>query len=310
MLKTMNIGIDHGYYAIKTRHFSFPAGIAVYSHEPYTLQNTLEYGGKFYVCGTGRQPILRNKTENDNYYLLTLAAIAREIKQRGENTECSVTLAAGLPLAGFGREKKFFREYLLRSSQPVCFKFEGVPYKITIEDVKLFPQGYSAIAIHPELIQNEPSVLLMDIGGWTVDLMRLDNGVPNASTCRSLELGMIRCIDETKEQVRRDVGLSVTDAQVERVLAGKPCIMDEKARSIIRRQGRLYTERLLSAVMESGFDLKAIPVVMLGGGASVVKGNVSPQDGLCRVFALTDDRVNAEGFERILGQFSGGLGKG
>lgn len=310
MLKTMNIGIDHGYYAIKTRHFSFPAGIAVYSHEPYTLQNTLEYGGKFYVCGTGRQPILRNKTENDNYYLLTLAAIAREIKQRGENTECSVTLAAGLPLAGFGREKKFFREYLLRSSQPVCFKFEGVPYKIAIEDVKLFPQGYSAIAIHPELIQNEPSVLLMDIGGWTVDLMRLDNGVPNASTCRSLELGMIRCIDETKEQVRRDVGLSVTDAQVERVLAGKPCSMDEKARSIIRRQGRLYTERLLSAVMESGFDLKAIPVVMLGGGASVVKGNVSPQDGLCRVFALTDDRVNAEGFERILGQFSGGLGKG
>lgn len=310
MLKTMNIGIDHGYYAIKTRHFSFPAGIAVYSHEPYTLQNTLEYGGKFYVCGTGRQPILRNKTENDNYYLLTLAAIAREIKQRGENTECSVTLAAGLPLAGFGREKKFFREYLLRSSQPVCFKFEGVPYKITIEDVKLFPQGYSAIAIHPELIQNEPSVLLMDIGSWTVDLMRLDNGVPNASTCRSLELGMIRCIDETKEQVRRDVGLSVTDAQVERVLAGKPCSMDEKARSIIRRQGRLYTERLLSAVMESGFDLKAIPVVMLGGGASVVKGNVSPQDGLCRVFALTDDRVNAEGFERILGQFSGGLGKG
>ena len=306
----MNIGIDHGYYAIKTRHFSFPAGIAVYSHEPYTLQNTLEYGGKFYVCGTGRQPILRNKTENDNYYLLTLAAIAREIKQRGENTECSITLAAGLPLAGFGREKKSFREYLLRSSQLVCFKFEGVSYKITIEDVKLFPQGYSAIAIHPELIQNEPSVLLMDIGGWTVDLMRLDNGVPNASTCRSLELGMIRCIDETKEQVRRDVGLSVTDAQVERVLAGKPCSMDERARSIIRKQGRLYTERLLSAVMESGFDLKAVPVVMLGGGASVVKGNVSPQDGLCRVFALTDDRVNAEGFERILGQFSGGLGKG
>ena len=37
----MNIGIDHGYYAIKTRHFSFPAGIAVYSHEPYTLQNKM-----------------------------------------------------------------------------------------------------------------------------------------------------------------------------------------------------------------------------------------------------------------------------
>lgn len=26
----MIIGIDHGYYAIKTRHFKFPAGVAVY----------------------------------------------------------------------------------------------------------------------------------------------------------------------------------------------------------------------------------------------------------------------------------------
>ena len=73
--------------------------------------------GKFFVCGTGRQPILRNKMENDNYYLLTLAAIAKEIKQRSGRTECSVNIAAGLPLAGFGREKKPFREYFLRSSQ-------------------------------------------------------------------------------------------------------------------------------------------------------------------------------------------------
>ena len=67
MRKTMNIGIDHGYYVIKTRYSSFPAGITEYSHDPYTLQNTPEYGGKYFACGTGRQPILRNTTENDNY---------------------------------------------------------------------------------------------------------------------------------------------------------------------------------------------------------------------------------------------------
>ena len=177
---------------MKTRHFTFQAGITAYRYEPYTLQNTLEYQGKYYVCGTGRQPILRNKMENDNYYLLTLAAITKEIQQRGEKRECAVNLGAGLPLAGFGREKKAFREYLLRSSQPVNFKFEGISYQVTIQDVRLFPQGYSAIAVHPELIRGEPSVLLMDVGGWTVDLMRLDNGIPNASTCRSLELGMKR----------------------------------------------------------------------------------------------------------------------
>ena len=298
----MNIGIDHGYYAIKTRHFSFPAGISEYSHEPYTLQNTLEYGGKFFVCGTGRQPILRNKMENDNYYLLTLAAIAKEIKQRGEKAECSVNLAAGLPLAGFGREKKPFREYLLRSSQPVCFKFEGIPYKVTIEDVKLFPQGYSALALHPEYLKNEPSVLLVDIGGWTVDLMRLDNAVPNAATCRSLELGVIRCIDETAEQVRRNTGLSVTETQIERVLRGESCSMAEEARRIIQENGRKYIERILSAVTESGFDLRAVPTVFMGGGSAILKRHVTAQDAICRPVFIEDVHANATGYERIVEQ--------
>ena len=132
-----------------------------------------------------------------------------------------------------------------------------------------------------------------------MDLMRLDNGIPNASTCRSLELGMIRCVDEAKEQVRRETGLSVTDAQAERILAGQSCSMDENARTIIQKQGRIYTEALLSAAMEAGFDLKAVPAVMLGGGASVIQ----------RVFTLLDDKVNAEGFERILGQFSSSVSK-
>ena len=51
------IGIDHGYYAIKTAHCSFPAGLTGYGeHEPYTRQGLLEFGGCFFVCGSGRQP--------------------------------------------------------------------------------------------------------------------------------------------------------------------------------------------------------------------------------------------------------------
>ena len=35
------IGIDHGYYAIKTAHCSFPAGLTSYGeHEPYTSKDS------------------------------------------------------------------------------------------------------------------------------------------------------------------------------------------------------------------------------------------------------------------------------
>ena len=181
------IGIDHGYYAIKTAHCSFPAGLTSYGeHEPYTRQGLLELGGCFFVCGSGRQPIQRDKTVNDNYYLLTLAAIAREILQRGLPPECSVRIAAGLPLTSFGRDKPKFKDYLLRSNQPVNFKFEGVEYSIAIEEVAIFPQGYAALMTETGLLQDEPSMLLMDLGGWTVDLMRIDNAIPVSDTAHSL----------------------------------------------------------------------------------------------------------------------------
>ena len=90
------------------------------------------------------------------------------------------------------------------------------------------------------------------------------------------------------------------DAQIEQVLAGRPCSLEETVRGLIREQGRLYTERLLSAVLEAGFDYHALPVVMMGGGASVVSRHIRPSDGLCRTVTLLDDRVNAQGYERAV----------
>ena len=298
----MIVGIDHGYYAIKTKHVSFPSGIIKYDYEPYTMQNVLQYRGKYYVCGTGRQTLVKNKTSNDNYYLLTLAAIAEEIKHRKTERKTEVILAVGLPLSSFGREKQGFREYLLRKEQPVCFLYESEWYEIQIKDVKLFPQGYSALALHPEYLKDEPSVLLVDVGGWTVDLMRLDNAVPNAATCRSLELGVIRCIDETAEQVRRNTGLSVTETQIERVLRGETCSMAEDARVVIQENGRKYIERILSAVTESGFDLRAVPSVFMGGGSAILKRHVTAQDAICRPVFIEDVHANAAGYERIVEQ--------
>ncbi|MFR4595910.1 MAG: ParM/StbA family protein, partial [Oscillospiraceae bacterium] len=209
MTEPITIGVDHGYAAMKTAHCSFPSGLAEYEHEPYTQKNVLCYDGKYYVVGSGRQPLQQDKTVDENYYLLTLAAIAKEIAYRNAPTTTSVILAAGLPLTSFGREKKAFRAYLLREGKPVSFSYEGISYETSVQDVKLFPQGYAAILQHSDLL-NEPSVILADIGGWTVDIMRLDNRIPYAASCRSLELGMIRCLDEIAEQVRRSLNLSLT----------------------------------------------------------------------------------------------------
>ena len=303
MSESMIVGVDHGYAAMKTAHFSYPSGLVAYEHEPYTLKDVLEYGGKFYVVGSGRQALQKNKTQTEDYYLLTLAAIAKELSFRHADPAAEIHLAAGLPLTSFGREKNAFREYLLRDGKTVNFRYEGQEYSIAIRKVSLFPQGYAAV-LTQSILLDEPSVIVADIGGWTVDLMRLDDRIPNAATCRSMELGMIRCLDEISEQIRRSLGLSMTAAQIESVLRADASRMDEDAKKIIRQEAEHYTKHLLSAIAESGLDVRAMPAVFLGGGAALLKQYVSAADGLCRPIILDDVSLNAKGYERLTEQMA------
>ena len=298
------IGIDHGYAAMKTAHYSFPTGLVAYTHEPYSNNHVLEYDGQFYVIGSGRQALQKDKTATEDYYLLTLAAIAMELEARKLPGEAAVILAAGLPLTSFGRDKKAFRQYLLRDSNPIDFRYEDRPYRISIKDVQLFPQGYSAVIWQPELLE-QPSVIVADIGGWTVDLMEVDNQVPNAATCRSLELGVIRCLNEISEQLRRTLGLSLTNTQIESVMRGATTTLPREAKELIQRETERYTARLLSAIQECGLDYRAMPMVVLGGGASILARHVSPRAGLCGLFTLEDDKRNAQGFQRLCERMSG-----
>lgn len=287
------IGIDHGFGYTKTANTYFSSGVTLFENEPYTQRDVLKLNKKYYVCGSGRQGLTKDKTEDENYFILTLAAIAKEIEFRKLNRHCNVLIAAGLPLTSFGREKQAFEKYLSAQS-PICFDYERNSYKIHIVGVKLFPQGYTAIAYKNKLLSREPSQILIDIGSWTVDCMMINNAIPDANACRSLELGVIRCIEETQEEVRRSLNLSITPAQIEQVLLRKECRLNPNVKQIILAQGEKYTNKLFKSLTESGFDTRAIPTIMMGGGAEIVKPYLKKHEP---IDILNDIHANAKGYE-------------
>ena len=75
---TFIIGIDSGYGNIKTANCCFPASVAAYDTEPVFKDNMLVYGNRFYLIGEGHKEFLADKTRDNDYYVLALAAIARE----------------------------------------------------------------------------------------------------------------------------------------------------------------------------------------------------------------------------------------
>ena len=126
-----------------------------------------------------------------------------------------------------------------------------------------------------------------------------------AATCRSLGnwCYLLYCNEIRETGTRRNTGLSGPQTQIERVCTrGKPSSMPAEVVSLIERQGRLYIEKILSAITEAGFDLRAVPSVFMGGGAAIFKHRVSEQDRLCRPIYLTDVHANAAGYERIVRQ--------
>lgn len=92
------IGIDHGWSMMKTVTQVFVTGVKEITTTPALFGDVLEYDGKYYKIGTVRQEVKDTKVEDDSFYLLTLAAVAKELKKRGLS-DAKVFLAVGLPLA-------------------------------------------------------------------------------------------------------------------------------------------------------------------------------------------------------------------
>ena len=105
------IGIDHGYGNIKTANHCFKTGITTHDSEPLFTKDMLTYNGKYYLIGEGHKEFLPEKQNDEDYYILTLAAIATELSDSNQ-TEADVIIAAGLPLTWTSGQKADFAAYL------------------------------------------------------------------------------------------------------------------------------------------------------------------------------------------------------
>jgi len=73
------VGVDLGYGNIKTARTIFPTGLIVHNTEPIFSGKILQYGSKYYKIGDCHKPFIPDKTADEDFYILTLAAIASEL---------------------------------------------------------------------------------------------------------------------------------------------------------------------------------------------------------------------------------------
>lgn len=292
----MIIGVDHGYGLIKTAHTNFVAGIMEYADKPATQKNCIFYNGKYYVVGGTRQSVMTDKTANDNYYIMTLAAIAKEMELL-KISKAKVTLCAGLPLQYFSLQQRKFAEYLKKHKQ-VKFSFEEKDYIVEIEKVLLFPQGLATVSILDK-IDFTGTVYLIDIGSNTIDIVPLVDGQPNLNELNTLALsGVIKAYKMVNKAIAPVYNIQLAETQIMDIILGNKSSLPKEAKNIVEKALKEYAKSIIDGLLENQISIQLSNCVFIGGGSTVLK-KYSELSKQSNIFFVDDIHANAIGYETM-----------
>ena len=293
------IGTDHGNKQMKSTNCPpFISGLKESRTKPFG-KDILEYQGKYYILSNQRIPYKRDKTEDEKFFILTLFAIARELEFRNAFTKniLPIGLGAGLPPAHYGSLYKSFEDYFKRGM--ITFTYNGKEQSIYLNDVKCYPQAYAAaITIINELIEYN-KVLIVDIGGFTVDYMLMRDGKPELSVCDSLEKGIITLYNQISERINAEYDFLLDEADIDAVLEGKKTVYTTEVISLIFAITEDFVEDLFNKLREKHLDLKSGVVVFVGGGGIRLKKVIEASGKIGKSFFVEDINANAKGYELL-----------
>jgi len=279
----MLIAIDHGNRLCKGAHMEpFISGLTESEVEPFGL-NVLKYQDRFYQLTDQRIPYRRDKTEDDRFYY---PGIIR------------VQLAVGLPPAHYGAQYEAFTRYFCGRGV-VSFAYNKKPYSISIDDVACFPQSYAAAVTIMQALTAEPLALILDIGGMTADYLRIKKGEGDLSVCDSMENGVIMLYNKIITKVRAEQDLLLTEDVIDAILLDQPSQGLEDVKPVVRKLAKEFVADLLSAMRERQLELKAGPVVFVGGGSILLRKQIEASGKVARPLFVDDIRANAKGYELL-----------
>lgn len=285
------IGIDHGYGNIKTAHTCFPTGVTAHDKEPTFKNDLLIYEGGYYTIGEGHKEFAAEKMMDGDYYLLTLAAIGRELRIR-HVTSARVHIAAGLPLTWVSEQKDAFRAYLLQNDS-VDFTFRGADYHVEFAGVDIFPQGFAAVA--GSLGQFRGTNMLCDIGNGTMNIMTIQDRRAVMDQCFTEKYGTYQCMLRAREALTQRFGRTVPDAIIDEVLRNGDANIGRDYVETIREVAANYLAEIMRRLREHEYDPQTMRLWVVGGGGCLLRhfGEYDRD----RVTIIDNIHANAEGYE-------------
>ena len=286
------IGIDHGFGQIKTRYNTFRAGVETRDTEPPVGGDLLIYDGRYHIIGEKHKTFLQDKSLDGDYFILTVAALAKEMVSR-QLKEADVIIAAGVPLQWKTIQKESFRKYLLQK-EDLDFNYRGKDYHVRICGALIYPQGFAGIA--QDMGRFSGINLLADIGNGTMNTMYINHHKPVATRCYTDKLGVEQCVIRMQNEFQAISGSAAPHELLESFLwNGGSDSLTEKYTKPLNKIARDYAAQIINRLREYEYNPEIMRLHVMGGGICILKHFWDDKNE--NVQFIEDIRATAKGYE-------------
>lgn len=286
------IGIDAGYGNIKCGCGSvFKTAVTEYDTEPIFKGNILEFKGKYYRIGEGHKDFISDKSMDNDFYILTLMGIVKELKHAGLR-EGTVYLAAGLPLKWVQSQRDSFKEYLLQDKS-IDLKYNDEDFHIDLIGCSIFPQAYPAVV---NRLKDFGGInMLVDIGNGTMNILYMQDKKPVENKAWTEKLGVNQLVIRARNAVMDNYGVKIDESIIEQYIRYGQADISEKYIELLHTAAVQYTKDVFAALNRYDYNPELMKLYITGGGGRIIK-NFGEYDTE-RVEIIEDICAAAYGFE-------------
>lgn len=195
----------------------------------------------------------------------------------------------------YSAQYKKFEAYFQRGV--IEFEYKDMPFAVYINSVTAYPQAYAAaMTVYGQLCQISKSIII-DIGGFTTDYLVMKNGIPDMSSCSSLEHGVIMLYNRVINAVNSAHDLPLEEEDIDTVLRGQSQVLPDGIQQSVRQQASIFADELVGQLREQKYDLRVIRPVFVGGGSLLLKPFLEKNSRVFDPIFVEDLCANAKGYE-------------
>ena len=296
----MIISVDHGNKSIKTPHAIFTSGLVMSDGLQGFKTDYIGWNGKYYSLTERRISYLRDKTEDDRFFILTLFAIAKELEYRDVSETLDpidITLLVGLPPAHYEQLHSRFEQYFLRRREAIDFEYKGKYYSVRINKVLSYPQAFAAAVTQYSTLKAHSVAYIIDIGGFTIDVLKLRFGRPDLEVVESFEKGVITLYNSIASKCNSQYARILEECEIDEVIRNQPTVLPGEVQQLIRSMTSDFLAEFYNFLRERGIDVSTSKCVFAGGGSLLLRGMIERGNKVAFPIFIEDIHANAIGYE-------------